>query len=137
MNEGTFATYTFDVTAIVTFKILTEKGEDAARQAVNAVESISVKATREELDLDADTQPGISFDVSTVAPRGRGYLVDAVDDNGAERSISGFEDFRAPVPMPDLEELAGIITSRPGRRVSSHNDSRELAAYIITKLREI
>jgi hypothetical protein len=89
-------TYTFDIAAIVTLRITTGAGETAARQAASAIDAISVMATRDELDLNTDVPPEVVFDVSTVAPRGRPYLVDGVRADGTDAPVSGMESIPEP-----------------------------------------
>lgn len=129
-------TYTFDLAAVTTFKVTTDAGEDAARRAADMVIAISVAVTSAELDLEDDIPVPMTFDVTTVAPRGRAYLVDAEDVNGQEVSISGQEWLPEPVSLPTLDELTAAIMAGDSVFDGAPDSARSLAEHIITELRK-
>lgn len=100
MDTGKLVTYTFDMAAVVTVQITTDAGENAARRAANSLVAISVAATRKEL-VAPEARPETIFDVSTVAPRGRGYLVNTTSElESAEAEL---------IPEPLTGNARGIL----------------------------
>lgn len=122
-------TYTFDVATIATIKVTTDAGEAAAREAVNAIDAISVTATSDELDLTADVAAGTGYDVTTVAPRSRAYLVYAVDADGQEAPVTDDGGIPEPITGDWRRPLAGELAGAEAALDGDSNDAEHDALY--------
>lgn len=120
-------TYTFDVVTVATLRITTSDGEAAARQAADAIDAISVTATGDELDLNADVEAGTVYDVTTVSPRGRTYIVCAEDAAGQDVGTSVAEQIPEPITgdwrVPLGEELNGALDALDGDSNDAEHDA--------------
>jgi len=127
--DGQLVTYTFDQVAIATVKITTAAGEQAARQAAAALQSISVQATSDELEYLGDIAPGTVFDPAYISPRVPAYLADAADAAGNPVQVSSTELFAEPISGDARRDLARLVTAwRAAADAPSANGEHAAAA---------
>ena len=129
--DGQLVTYTFDQVAIATVKITTAAGEQAARQAAAALQSISVQATSDELEYLGDIAPGTVFDPAYISPRVPAYLADAADAAGNPVQVSSTELFAEPISGDARRDLARLVTAwRAAADAPSANGEHAAAAEL-------
>ena len=127
MTSTLQTTYTFDVLAVATVTVTTDAGEDAARQAIDSLIAISTTAVPGELDVEIAPR-GTVFDVRTVAPRGRGYLVDAISEDDKEVSVTT-ESIREPIDGADRNQLRAELDNANAALDGDSNDDEHDALY--------
>jgi hypothetical protein len=120
--------YTFDMAAVCTFTIRTPDGEDVARSALDSLEAISVTAMPGELDADAPA--GMVFDVRTVAPRGRAYIVAAEHEDDTEVPLVQSD---PGIPEPITGDNRSALQSKLDDAIEAlegdSNDAKHAALY--------
>lgn len=124
-------TYTFDLAAVVTARITTRAGESAAQRAADSLVALSVTATSDELDV-SDAPADAVFDVTTVAPRGRGYLVDAITSDGTEIGVSESQLIQEPI-TGERDALKAELDNALDALQGDSNDAEHEALYGIAQ----
>jgi hypothetical protein len=121
-------TYTFDLVSVATLRVTTDAGEAAARHAAAALLNISVRAAPGDLEYAGEIPGGTVYDAACISPRGRPYLVEAVDRSGRDVAVSSTELFAEPISGERREELAALLAAYWAAADSPSGDGEHAAA---------
>lgn len=116
--------FLFDMPAIITVKITTSGGEEAARSAAEALHSMPVRSRPGEPEIAGETFPGTVYDPVRIAPRLPAYLVSAVDQRGTSIAPAG-EEFAEPVSGEARPQLTRLLD---GYRAAAGHPGEQAAA---------
>jgi hypothetical protein len=121
--------YKFDVNAVVTVNVRAET-EDRARAMIDGLNSITTRTTGDDIEAAAGLDVSTSdYDVVTVDPRGRGYLVSAETQGGQEISVSSLELIPEPTLPDDLAGLREELAEADRALVGDSNDAEHDALH--------
>jgi hypothetical protein len=135
LEIGKLNSYKFDVIAVTTVNVRAET-EDQARAMIDGLNSITTRTTGDDIEaaygLDVSTS---DYDVVNVSPLGRGYLVSAETQGGAQISVSTLEIIPEPTLTADRawlrEGLAGADRALAGdSNDAGHDALRGLAEAV-------
>jgi hypothetical protein len=113
--------YTFDIVAVATFHV-EAVSYAAARAAVESVQEYHVQTG----DAEGCQDPGVSFTLTAVDPRGRASLADADGDEAIP--AAEYQTFTEPL-LDATEELLGMLAEADEALGGDSNDAEHDALY--------